>query len=135
MQKVKRVAGLKTHDPDKVIANYSSYDLWDSEKKLLIKGLNFAVPPWKLNYADSLAAYELMIRDGKNLSVEDTILERIKVDLRKICFSSLDRRKFEDEINLTKEEIQVLRDLSTREDIIIQKTDKGNSAAILNKRD
>ena len=39
------VAGLKTHDPDKVIANYSSYDLWDSEKKLLIKGLNFAVPP------------------------------------------------------------------------------------------
>ena len=88
-----------------------------------------------MNYADSLAAYELMIRDGKNLSVEDTIRERIKVDLRKICFSSLDRRKFEDEINLTKEEIQVLRDLSTREDIIIQKTDKGNSAAILNKRD
>ena len=88
-----------------------------------------------MNYADSLAAYELMIRDGKNLSVEDTILERIKGDLRKICFSSLDRRKFEDEINLTKEEIQVLRDLSTREDIIIQKTDKGNSAAILNKRD
>ena len=93
------VAGLKSHDPDKVIANYSSYDLSDNEKNLLVKGLNFAVPPRKLNYADYLAAYELMFRDVKNLPVEDNILERIKVDLRKICFSSIDRCKFEDEIN------------------------------------
>ena len=69
------VAGLNSHDPDKVIANYSSYNLSDNEKKLLLKGLNFAVPPRKLNY---LAPYELMFRDVKNLSVEDNILERIK---------------------------------------------------------
>ena len=48
------VAGLKSHDPDKVIANCSSYNLSDNEKKLLVKGLNFAVPPRKLNYADCL---------------------------------------------------------------------------------
>ena len=48
------VAGLKSHDPDKVIANYSSYNLSDNEKKLLVNGLNFAVPPRKLNYADCL---------------------------------------------------------------------------------
>ena len=41
------VAGLKSHDPDKVIANYSSYNLPDNEKKLLVKGLNFLVPPRK----------------------------------------------------------------------------------------
>ena len=76
-----------------------------------------------------------MFRDVKNLSVEDNILERIKVDLKKICFSSLDRYKFEDKINLTKEEMQDLRDLSSHEDIIIQKADKGNSAVILNKSD
>ena len=73
------VAGLKSHDPDKIIANYSSYNLSDNEKKLLIKGLNFAFPPRKLNYADYLAPYELLFRDVKNLSVQDNILERLKL--------------------------------------------------------
>ena len=88
-----------------------------------------------MNYADYLAPYELLFRDVKNLSVKDNILERIKVDLKKICFSSLDRYKFEDKINLTKEEMQVLRDLSSHEDITIQKADKENSIVILNKSD
>ena len=74
-----------------------------------------------------------MFRDVKNLSVEDNILKRIKVDLKKICFSSIDRYEFEDEINLTKEKMQVLRDLSSREELIIQKAGKGNSVVILNK--
>ena len=129
------VAGLKSQDPDKVIANYSSYNLSDNEKKLLAKGFNFAVPPQKLNNADYQAPYELLFRNVKTLSVEYNILERIKVDLKKICFSSLDRYKFEDKINLTKEEMQVLRDLSSHEYIIIQKADKGNSVVILNKSD
>ena len=129
------VAGLKSQDPDKVIANYSSYNLSDNEKKLLVKGFNFAVPPQKLNNADYQAPYELLFRNVKTLSVEYNILERIKVDLKKICFSSLDRYKFEDKINLTKEEMQVLRDLSSHEYIIIQKADKGNSVVILNKSD
>ena len=105
------VAGLKSYDPDKVIANYSSYNLSDNAKKLLVKGLNFAFPLRKLYYADYLAPYELLLRDVKNLSVEDNILARIKIDLKKIFFSPLDRYKFEDKINLTKEEMQVLRDL------------------------
>ena len=88
-----------------------------------------------MTYADYLAPYELLFRNVKNLSVEDNILERIKVDLKKICFSSLDRCKCEDKINLTMEEMQILRDLSSHEDIIIQKADKGNSAVIVNKND
>ena len=135
LKELELVAGLKSHDPDKIIANYSTCNLWDNEKKPLAKGLNFAVPPRKLNYADYLASYELMFRDVKNLCVEDNILERIKVYLKKICFSSLDRYKFEDKINLTKEEMQVLRNLSSRKDIIIQKADKENSVVILNKSD
>ena len=108
----------------------------DNEKKLLVKGLNFAVPPTrKLNYADYLAAYALLLRDVQNLPVEDEILEKIKVDLRKICFSFLDRCKFEDKFNLTKVEMHVLRGLPSRENIIIQKADKGNSVVILNKSD
>ena len=99
-------AGLKSHVPDKDIANYSSFNLSDNEKNLLVKDFNFAVPPRKLKYADYLAPYELLFRDVKNLSVKDNILERIKVDLKKI---PVDVYKFEDEIkDLTKEEMQIL---------------------------
>ena len=109
LKELRMCHGLKSHVPDKDIANYSSFNLSDNQKNLLVKGLNFAVPPRKLKYADYLAPYELLFRDVKNLSVNNNILQRIKVDLKKICFSSLDRYKFEDEIkDLTKEEMQIL---------------------------
>ena len=51
------VACLKSHDPDKVITNYSSYNLSNNKKNLLAEGLHLAVPPRMLNYADYLAPY------------------------------------------------------------------------------
>ena len=36
------------HDPEKVIYNFSSYDLTQTEISLLLKGLNFSLPPQKL---------------------------------------------------------------------------------------
>ena len=47
------------HDPDKVIFNYSLYKLLDLEKRLLVKGLNYALPPIKLNYGDYMTPFEL----------------------------------------------------------------------------
>ena len=40
-----------SHDPNKVIYNFSNYHLTDSDKSLLIKGLNFAIPPKKIEYS------------------------------------------------------------------------------------
>ena len=37
-----------SHDPQKVISSYSSHVLTESEKSLLWKELNFAIPPDKL---------------------------------------------------------------------------------------
>ena len=37
-----------SHDPNKVIYIFSNYHLVDSDKSLLIKGLNFAIPPKKI---------------------------------------------------------------------------------------
>ena len=51
-----------SHDPQKVILNYSSHVLTESEKSLLCKGLNFAIPPDKLEYADFLLPFELLYR-------------------------------------------------------------------------
>ena len=36
------------HDPEKIIFNYSSYVLSEAEKSLLLKVLNFNIPPKKL---------------------------------------------------------------------------------------
>ena len=42
---------------EKVIFNYSSHVLTDSEKGLLCKGLNFAIPPDKLECSDFLLLF------------------------------------------------------------------------------
>ena len=129
------VSAVRSHDPDKIIINHASYQLSDIEKTVLAKGLNFALPPKKLDYADYLTPFELLFRDIKELSVDDSILERVKVDMKKICLSSFENFKFKDELNITPDELKALKDLSSRKDIIIQKADKGNSIVILNKRD
>ena len=105
---------IRSHNPDKIIINHSSYHLSDIEKTVLAKGLNFALPPKKLNYADYLTPYELLFRDIKELSVDDNILERVKIDMKKICFSSFENFKFKDELNITPDELKALKDLSSR---------------------
>ena len=103
----------------------------DIEKTVLAKGLNFALPPKKLNYADYLTPYELLFRDIKELSVDDSILERVKVDMKKICLFLFENFKFKDQLNITRDELKALNDLSSRKDIIIQKADKSNSVVML----
>ena len=126
---------VRSHNPDKIIINHSSYQLSDIEKTILAKGFNFALPPKKLNYADYLTPYELLFRDIKELSVDDSILERVKVDMKKICLSSFENFKFKVELNITPDELKALKNLSSCKDIIIQKAGKGNSVVILNKSD
>ena len=53
---------VTSHDADKVIFNFSSHVLTDHEKSVLSKGLNFAIPPKDINYADYLLPFELLYR-------------------------------------------------------------------------
>ena len=68
------------HDPNKVIFNYSWYKLSGLEKRLLAKGLNYALPPIKLNYGDYMAPSELFYREIRKLPIEDHELEKVKTD-------------------------------------------------------
>ena len=63
-----------SHDPDKVIYNFSNYKFTESEKSVLCKGLEFAIPPSKLEYADFMLPFELLFHDIKNsdLSIPQT---------------------------------------------------------------
>ena len=64
------------HDPYKIIFNYSSYTLTKSEKQLLCNGLNFAIPPDKLEYSDFLLPFELKDSD---LPMEKTNFLKAKI--------------------------------------------------------
>ena len=58
------------HGPKKVIHNFSSYDLSQAEMSLLLKGLNFSLPPKILKFENHLLPFELLyrdvLRDGNN---------------------------------------------------------------------
>ena len=68
---------IRSHNPDKIIINHSSYQLSDIEKTVLAKGLNVALLPKKLSYAYCLAPYKFLFRDMKELfvDVDDSIAD------------------------------------------------------------
>ena len=121
------------NDPDQVIHNFSSYVLSDEEKSLLSKGLNFSIPPKKLNFADHMTPFETLYKDVKGCDVSRHKLDLLKIDLKKVAYSSFSRYNFLKELNLSQPEYDALRNLSSNKDIVIHKSDKGNSVVIVNR--
>ena len=88
---------ITSHDADKVIFNFSSQVLTDHKKSLLSKGLNFAIPPKGINYADYLSPFKLFvtIRDINSIRISNFDLYCTKARLRDSVFSSYkDTSKF-----------------------------------------
>ena len=52
---------VTSHDPDKVFFNFSDHALNTTEKFLLSKGLNFAIPPNNINDADFMLPFMLPV--------------------------------------------------------------------------
>ena len=77
---------VTSHDPDKVIFNLSDHVLNTTEKSLLNKGLNFAIPPKNINYADFMLPFQLLYRDVYSLKVCNLDKEFIKSRLRDSAF-------------------------------------------------
>ena len=124
------------HDPEKVIYNCSSHVLKENEKSLLCKGLNFAIPPDKLEYSDFLILIELLYWDIKNLDITDQNKQLLKATIKDSTLSSFNScNKNSAHLNLTKEELDLLKSLSKNDNLNIQQSDKGNSMAIINKDD
>ena len=63
------MVATSSHDPEKVIFNFSSHELTSSEKYLLAKGLCFAIPPWQIDYSSHLVEHELLYRSTTGLSI------------------------------------------------------------------
>ena len=100
---------VTSHNPDKVIFNFSSHVLNTTEKSLLSKGLNFAIPPKNINYADYMIPFELLYRDVDSLEVSNLDKEFIKSRLRDSGFSSYKDTSKTFEKNLPKAEFDALK--------------------------
>ena len=104
-------------------------------RNILSKGLRFAIPPRPIDYSDYLAEYELLYRSTTDLSMTLEDRERFKAKLKDIALSSYklfnDNCKYEN--NLSSEELSSLKTLMRNKNIVIQKTDKGNSVVIIDK--
>ena len=122
------------NDPDKVVFNFSSIDLTDSDKSLLCKGLDFALIPKKLEYSNYLVDFELFYRDVVNFATSYLDHELIKCKIKDIALTSFKSfKRISQENNLSSEELQSLKKLNENKEIVIQKSDKGKSVVILNK--
>ena len=125
-----------SHDPDKIIFIYSSHKLSKSEKSLLCKGLNFAMPPYKLEYSDYLLPFELLYQDIKGLDLPNEKTNFLKAKIQDCALSSFKLYNEKGTVSsLNKDEISALKTLSKNNDLIIQKSDKGNSIVLINKSD
>ena len=77
----------------------------------------------------------MLFRDVAKQQVSDNILERLKVEIKREAFSSYDNYSFWDELNISKDEHVALKAFSANNNLIIQKSDKGNSVVLLNRTD
>ena len=107
----------------------------DNDKSLLSKSLNFSVPNKKVEISEYLSPFELLYHEVGDFSKDSSDKELLKSKLKELGLSSHCRLKHNVlEENLSKKELESLKNLSKNSDIIIQKSNKGNSVVILDKK-
>ena len=88
--------------------------------------------PFRSEY---LCPFKLLYREVSDFSKDSSDKELLKSKLKELGLSSHRRLKHNIlEENLSKKELESLKNLSKNPDIIIQKSDKGNSVVILNEK-
>ena len=102
-------------DPDKVIFNFSSYNLNDHEKLVLCKGLNFAIPPKAIEYSEFLLPFEMLFREITSLDIGDFNKECVKSRLRDSAYSSFKQVSRISDKNLSREEVKALNNFKRKD--------------------
>ena len=93
--------------------------------------MNFAIPPKALEYGDYLLPFELLYRCIHNLDITNEKNKVLKTRIKDCAFSLFNSYNENGApLNLTSEELAVLKSLSKNISLIIQKSDKGYSIAI-----
>ncbi len=126
----------KQNDPEKVIFNFSSHQLSSLQKKVLCRGLNFSLPPSKLDYSDHFLQFEVFYRSICSLPVFGADQTLVKTRVKDTALSSF--HSFNPKSTpcpIPKAELDALKELSKVENLVIQKADKGNCVVLLDRPD
>ena len=75
-----------SHNPDRIIFNFSLYKLTDDEKNVLCKGHNFSVKSGLIEYSGFLLPFELLFCDMKR---EDLCNEDMSVIKARLLYTAL----------------------------------------------
>ena len=122
------------HDPEKVVSNFSKYQLSNAEKELLAKGLNFCLAAKQLNYADYLVHFEILYRNICNLEIlSNEDLGFVKTKTKETILFSYRQYNKSPQQNLSKGEFEALASLRKNKGFVIQKCDKRNSVIIVDQ--
>ena len=125
---------MRSGDPDKVIFNYSSHVLTESEKAYFFKDLSLAVPPKAPEYADYLLLFELFYRDIHNLDVTNEKKEVLKARIKDCAFSLFNSyNENSPHLDLTPEEFAALKLLSKNKNLITKNRIKVTLLPLLTK--
>ena len=101
---------------------------------MLSKEINFALPPASLEYSEYLVDFELFFRDTLSLETSHLDYELRKSRLKDLAFSSFKTyNSSRKPNNIAPEEFESLLKLSKNKDVVIQKSDKGNSVVLIDK--
>ena len=106
--------------------NLSDRPLSDSERSVLMKGLNFSVTPSKIPVDEIVAATELACNQLKDKSQA----ESLRNEVVKIVSKSKPPRS-----NISRAEREAIKALAKDDSIVILPADKGRTSVILNKQD
>ena len=84
------LVATSSHDPERVIYNFSFSKLSSSNKDLF-KGLRFAIPPKQIDHSNFITEFELLYRSTLDLSMTAEEKDRFKTKLKDIALSSFKR--------------------------------------------
>ena len=106
------------------------------EKSVLSKGLQFVLPPKRLEYADYLLPFDILFRNIKTNDLTTSQSSSIKSKLSDTAFTSyklFERKK--PACNLSEAELNVSENLTKNKNFVIPKVDKRSAVVIINKND
>ena len=129
---------LKSLEPSKVIFNYSSRLLTPKEESLLAFGLNFKLPNFKIDYFKYFLAFENLYQLlKKHDAYHEDQHPPLSSTLQSIAFRSFYNFKPYKVFSpiFSKSDINILRNLSKDESLVICRPDKGLGIVILDKKD
>jgi len=122
-------------EPDKLIFNFTDKVLTENQKSVLMKGLNFSLPPGKVDEIEIFAAFETCYGGikGLRLNEENTTHERFRNKFSEQAYSYCQHYKVKTEKNMTDDELKGLHELRKDRSIKFPKLTKETVCTAMQK--